>query len=423
MLKKNELDKIVIIYLVLLGVLGQIVDIVLKSGNPKSMLCLFFMALYLCYYLKNLSFQKIDILPVAMFIVFLHGNQYIIDGNNYGIIRCAFILFFVIVSRKRTEWATLFLKYAIPAYLVHIFATIWLKFDSFSYHNFILPLFPDDRESLTAMYQHGQMAGISNHYSTNGMYLACGLILFFALWIHTDNYRKKRRYLFCLFLAVIAVLLTGKRAHALFSLTAIYVVYCGFSANRQRGKWFKMFCVLVGGVAFVYIGQLMFPNLFTFISRFKDTVAQGDISLGRFETWATAWLLFKQNPIFGIGWRRFYELSSVYGAYDFNLNPHNVYIQLLCETGIVGAVIYFSWFIGIYIKTVKLYTRLRKEGSVSQNDERCIAFSFGMQTFFLLYCITGNPLYDAPTFIPYFVACAMTLSYQYKYKNRKTESR
>ena len=38
-------------------------------------------------------------------------------------------------------------------------------------------------------------------------------------------------------------------------------------------------------------------------------------------------------------------------------------------------------------------------------------FSLAMQIFFLLYGFTGNPLYDREMFVPYFIACAISVNY------------
>ena len=34
-----------------------------------------------------------------------------------------------------------------------------------------------------------------------------------------------------------------------------------------------------------------------------------------------------------------------------------------------------------------------------------------MQIVFLLYGFTGNPLYDREMFVPYFIACAISVNY------------
>jgi len=38
-------------------------------------------------------------------------------------------------------------------------------------------------------------------------------------------------------------------------------------------------------------------------------------------------------------------------------------------------------------------------------------FSLAMQIFFILYGFTGNPLYDREMFVPYFIACAISVNY------------
>lgn len=40
-----------------------------------------------------------------------------------------------------------------------------------------------------------------------------------------------------------------------------------------------------------------------------------------------------------------------------------------------------------------------------------INFSLAMQILFLLYGFTGNPLYDREMFVPYFIACAISVNY------------
>ena len=40
-----------------------------------------------------------------------------------------------------------------------------------------------------------------------------------------------------------------------------------------------------------------------------------------------------------------------------------------------------------------------------------MTFSLGYQVFFYAYCVTGNPLYQYETYIPYFAACAIAIFY------------
>jgi len=62
--------------------------------------------------------------------------------------------------------------------------------------------------------------------------------------------------------------------------------------------------------------------------------------------WDTAWNLFVHSPIIGVGWGNFTE---IYGSYlsSFSWIPpgvfevHNIYLQFLAETGLVGFTVFF----------------------------------------------------------------------------------
>ena len=51
------------------------------------------------------------------------------------------------------------------------------------------------------------------------------------------------------------------------------------------------------------------------------------------------------------------------------------------------------------------------------------AYSLCIQTFFLLYCITGNPLYSREIYIPYFIGCAITLIFSKKKHSKDMNSK
>ena len=59
---------------------------------------------------------------------------------------------------------------------------------------------------------------------------------------------------------------------------------------------------------------------------------------------------------------------------------------------------------------------------ITQKYDMPIAFllNVGVQIFFLLYCFTGNPLYDKETYIPYYMACMIFLHYKNNISRRNT---
>jgi putative inorganic carbon (HCO3(-)) transporter len=59
--------------------------------------------------------------------------------------------------------------------------------------------------------------------------------------------------------------------------------------------------------------------------------------------WSTAWDEFMHSPVFGVGWGNF--LAPYGGDIPFLPGlgePHNLYLQLLAETGLVGLVTFFN---------------------------------------------------------------------------------
>ena len=63
-----------------------------------------------------------------------------------------------------------------------------------------------------------------------------------------------------------------------------------------------------------------------------------DVSNNRSRLYAFAWQLARENPIFGIGWNQ-YRKATVGTVTVLNeLDVHNIYLQMLCETGIVGLI-------------------------------------------------------------------------------------
>jgi O-antigen ligase len=81
--------------------------------------------------------------------------------------------------------------------------------------------------------------------------------------------------------------------------------------------------------------------------RWQRTFEEGDTA-GREEIFAAAWDMFLESPL--IGWgpvNHLYELGSRLGI-EFR-DPHNIYLWVLNETGIVGGIpffagLWFSWY-------------------------------------------------------------------------------
>ena len=120
------------------------------------------------------------------------------------------------------------------------------------------------------------------------------------------------------------------------------------------------------------------------------------LTSGRTELWEKAWELFKEKPIFGIGWEQFMNNNT------FNHEVHNTYLQWLCESGVVGFVLLMTPTMFMYAMTFKRTIRYRKKDrAVSYAVKQMNFVSLGMQTFLLAVNLVDPAYYHLNYFCFY----------------------
>jgi O-antigen ligase len=105
--------------------------------------------------------------------------------------------------------------------------------------------------------------------------------------------------------------------------------------------------------------------------------------------------IFKDNIFFGAGPKLFYQLSSQKRYAIDNLSntthPHNFYIQLLAETGLIGFFIVFSFFLYLVKKFFNLKNHCNK--SFDKSNEIIVGISIGGLIFHLWPLITTGSFF------------------------------
>ena len=91
------------------------------------------------------------------------------------------------------------------------------------------------------------------------------------------------------------------------------------------------------------------------------------------------------------------------------LNVHNIYIQLLCECGIIGFIAFVLFFLWNIVSAIKKLRRVALTPDCDSKIRIILTFSVMYQVFFLMYGLTGNPLYDAPTLVVYILCCTASM--------------
>lgn len=145
------------------------------------------------------------------------------------------------------------------------------------------------------------------------------IICIFATWFYISEKQHKNLYLLFLFLALLAVLLDGGRSVTL-AYTAFVLLVTVFNKSARLPLIFTYAMSWLAYIALTYIANLGSTSLR--IGR--------ESSSGRIDLWINGLRCWVQQPIFGCG---FYQLEQ----YPYlSAHPHNIFIQILTETGVIG---------------------------------------------------------------------------------------
>ncbi len=372
--------------------------------------------LFPIYYRKSIS-NKLSIYQVLlMFMLFfmLFNNPHI-SKQFYQILflmRLCLPLFFCMFMSNEICWIDKLLRFLFVGYLLYGISSVILCYTPNLYINNIATLFPETEEQLVHQYLSGCMPGLTNHYSTNGMLM--GLFTIFSCCLLIKK-KKSRIYwllnILCILLSLYALLLTGKRAHIIFTSIALIIVLFMYMSDKPKSRLLKMLLIVLAILTFLLFAYFFAPQLVIFLYRFEETASKGDITLGRVKMWEIAIKAFIEYPVFGIGWGNYSKINTVI----LNNDAHNSYVQLLCETGLIGILVFISWFIGVLVEGIKLFLHYVSDKLNYNNELYYLALSISIQIFFLLYCLTGNPLTAKEMYFPYYISCSIVISLKQKY--------
>jgi O-antigen ligase len=148
-------------------------------------------------------------------------------------------------------------------------------------------------------------------------------------------------------LLLFVLALSGSRSPWLYLFALLVLSAWWYRRNQKNAALLKASVLLIPGFALMqWVVQLPWfaapvPAVTSFQRLFE--FASGSI---RLELWRETWFIFLQSPLLGVGWGQFawqhfeygvlFKSSGLSGLYN---NAHNIIMQLLVETGLVGAVV------------------------------------------------------------------------------------
>lgn len=335
----------------------------------------------------------------------LRNNQELANGGYFNTLRIVVCLVMLFVCSLNYKWLKSAPKIIFLIGFPNVLATLlffvnnglYQKFVSFAYHGY---------QNGTSNGLYGYHAALADHYSQNGTYISIVFLTITAAFLSAYKKRKKKAYFFMVVLSAIGLLLTTKRAHLIFSVIAIVILYYALNPKQVFTRSFKLVAILAVLLLVFNIAASVVPALsdtFNRISSMGDDVQ----STSRLVMWGFALNYFKQNPVLGIGWYGF-RYKNILGYASSSSGCHNIYFELLCETGVIG----FSIFVFCAVSSlVRSFRNLIFDSKTTGIYRIPLAVSLAIQLFVVMYGMTGNALYDT-TFYFYIVAVMINLTYE-----------
>lgn len=281
----------------------------------------------------------------------------VVSGSHIESWREIFMMFgliwvIILLGASMANYIDEFQKYIV--YIAVLFASVYTIFflgNYFSAHiNDLIPYWPDrigfkmsingvevpSKEVLYFVHRR-----FFNHIQT----WTFPLLISAAIWIKTT---KPLRYLILMLLTLwwVMVLASGARGTTVALIVSCVFVYYKYRESCKNYLMTFVYTACAGSFTYFVMYYLFAPNTVG-VSLFRSS------SSGRLWLWEKALSLFAKHPILGIGPYN-YALINKFPSYA---HPHNFYLQILSEWGIVvfGVMVYvlinvIQWLISDFDK-------------------------------------------------------------------------
>ena len=321
-----------------------------------------------------------SILNTILFIVTLYIGFSILNADNinegiisaYKILITISVFFLSIIAFKKIESPVLFLAQLLSFFL--LLESLYLIIDYNISRSFI--------------------KGIAQNPNISSSSILFKLIFFLYLKNNCDYSKFKFLIWIIEIIAIISIIILQSR---LGLLSIIFIYFSIFMTQRLIRKK-TIFSFLIILTSFIYFSNTTNSNILSY------NFSEDESSIQRIEFYNTAIDLIKQKPLFGFGlgsWK--YESLSYSSLKNEKIlvpyYTHNDFLQTFVEMGILGFIIYLSFFIKIGFEIFKKFK----------------LDSFYFYSGIVLVVFFGNtmlnfPVHRSQEIIPFMIFSALILS-------------
>ena len=334
---------------------------------------------------------------MAIDIFFIISGSYIDKGNFSIIISLNIGGMYILISDCRIEDISLFLKMAQGSSFVVSLYIIFVKLYPQLYWNITRNVISQNSVRIVDILLRGGYGVVIGGNVVLAIYICLlGMIVSLNRLFLSSLDRRSRYY--CIVtaaLTITAVLFSNRKSELLVTLIILIMMIINkynYNSMTKRRKAFAVLFLALPIIMYIVISlssTSFFNRYFDFLNRLsmnRSNNVELDVSSGRITLWKTAWSLFIEKPAFGIGWGNFAgNITYTYNELNDGAlrNVHNNYLQLLCETGVVGFLIILTPLLILFVFTIFGLKDVSKKKNEMSQLVIAISTSFYLQVFSL----------------------------------------
>ena len=234
--------------------------------------------------------------------------------------------------------------------------------------------------------------------------------------LEIEKIKKNFKYNFVtilFFLIPLTILITGERTSFIMFIFCIFISLFFFSFLLKKIKLFLISSIILASLLFSIIHlssdvKHRYGELLSILNNFNQS-SYGVLFESGYKVW-------KQNKFFGVGLKNFGKICDrdVISTNEIHQtcsnHPHNLYIQILSETGVVGLTIFLSLFLSFFISILK------KINLVNKTSIKLYIFvpTFCYLIGFLWPIVTSGSFYSSWNGFFYWIVIGILINLTYK---------
>ncbi|GAA0343336.1 hypothetical protein GCM10008931_38280 [Oceanobacillus oncorhynchi subsp. oncorhynchi] len=364
--------------------------------------------------LPDLTFTLLDALwsfSIIVILVLISISGF--KENDVLIFMYVFGLLFLLLAKTDINNFDIAFKVIKYAAIVYALSSIFHYLFTETYHSIVFPFISSSaQQRVLELVNLNYFAGLGlsqPSLAAGPMIMGIGMAL---AQLNSGENQNKKLNIIIILLLILSLLIAGKRSVLIWGGISVVVTQLLIATGKKKiekiVKYAFAILILIG-TTYVLWGFLQnVPILAKVVETIQGIDTGEDVTSGRVVLYQRAWELFLENPIFGIGWGQFVVVTT--GLLARDLVVHNVYLQLLSETGLIGFIIIIIPIIYAYFLTIKCYKVIKNNPLINGKWKLGLIFSIYYQTFFLLYCLTENPFYNVVYLFMFFFCLAIVNS-------------